>query len=425
MLVYTLPYVNAQVFQYLNITIDDKLPPKHVSESLSHYLQDIKNQIREHEREWDIYKKYTNTYEYIHTIHPYKKKAVSKYRPLSRSFFKMVELIHELHLLPFSPNPRDPAFNTPALPPIRTFHLAEGPRGFIEAVVKLRKNPADVYVGMTIQDLKNDGTAPTWKKSEYFLCSNPNVIIENGRDNTGNILSIDNFEYCYEKYRSSMDFITADGGFDFSADFNNQELQIAELLFAQIAFAMVMQKPGGNFVLKVFDCFYGCTNDLLYLLSSCYKTVYITKPRTSRSGNSEKYVVCKGFLYYSVDTLYTHLRNAFIQMLRITSSPHAVTPTYILRFLTVELPLCFNVKMEEYNSVFGYLQIENIHNTIMMIERNPPYDHIIHITQHNMRKSIDWCVRYNIPYNPLICNNMFIQNETHATDSTGEYYDTR
>jgi 23S rRNA U2552 (ribose-2'-O)-methylase RlmE/FtsJ len=316
--------------------------------------------------------------------------------------------------------------------PINTFHLAEGPGGFIEAVVNLRKNPNDTYIGMTIHDHKNDGTIPTWKKSDHFLMSNRNVKIENGADGTGDILSIENFEYCYKKYRSSMDLITADGGFDFSTDFNNQELQIVDLLFAQIAFALVMQKPGGNFVLKIFDCFYHCTIDLLALLSSFYKTVYITKPQTSRSGNSEKYVVCKCFSSeHIVEDFYPYLYNAFLQFTHKTpnvditfeekSSPiisrtptstspafFTHTPIYVCRYLTTPIPIYFQMKIEEYNSGFGFYQIENIHNTITMIERNTKPERIDGLIQRNISKCIEWCIRYNVPYNTFLFNNTFM-----------------
>ena len=88
------------------------------------------------------------------------------------------------------------------------------------------------------------------EKTKNFLNQNKNVVIENGQDGTGNILSIDNFRIV-KKYGSSMDLITGDGGFDFSSDFNNQESHISNLLFAQMAFALVMQKQGGCFILKI------------------------------------------------------------------------------------------------------------------------------------------------------------------------------
>jgi hypothetical protein len=61
--------------------------------------------------------------------------------------------------------------------PIRSFHLAEGPGGFIEALAGLRKCPHDKYVGMTIIDENNDPNIPGWKKTEQFLRQNKNVFI--------------------------------------------------------------------------------------------------------------------------------------------------------------------------------------------------------------------------------------------------------
>ena len=57
----------------------------------------------------------------------------------------------------------------------------------------------------------------------------------------------------------------------------------------------MMQKKEGHFILKIFDIFSKTTLDILYLLSSVYKQVYIVKPNTSRLANSEKYIVCKNF----------------------------------------------------------------------------------------------------------------------------------
>ena len=52
-----------------------------------------------------------------------------------------------------------------------------------------------------------------------------------------------------------MDLITADGGVDFSENFNDQEYTATKLIIAQVIYAISMQSSGGNFVLKVFDIF--------------------------------------------------------------------------------------------------------------------------------------------------------------------------
>ena len=51
-----------------------------------------------------------------------------------------------------------------------------------------------------------------------------------------------------------------------------------------------------HFIVKIFDIFDVITVKILYLLTTYYKDVYITKPLTSREGNSEKYIVCQDFI---------------------------------------------------------------------------------------------------------------------------------
>ena len=96
--------------------------------------------------------------------------------------------------------------------PINSFHLAEGPGGFIEALANIRKNKNDNYIGMTL--LSPDNNVPGWKKSNDILKKNPNISIETGESEDGNILLPDNYVFCQNKYGNSMNIITADGGFD-------------------------------------------------------------------------------------------------------------------------------------------------------------------------------------------------------------------
>jgi 23S rRNA U2552 (ribose-2'-O)-methylase RlmE/FtsJ len=414
MIYFLLPNTHQNVFKYLKLLHSDKEPKEAISHSLSHYLTDIKNRLTSREKDWDTYKRYTNTYEYIHTVIPSKKKAISKYKPLSRSYFKMIEMIHDFNLFQSRGQTYNRYFTAKQVQnntePITTFHLAEGPGGFIEATLNYRNNPEDIYYGMTIQDDKNDGSIPSWRKSETFLLSHPNIIIENGEENNGDLLSIANFNYCYHKYGSSMDLITADGGFDFSIEFNKQEINMSRLLFAQICYALVMQKRGGNFVLKIFDVFHQHTLDLLYLLSSLYQHVYISKPQTSRMGNSEKYVICKGFLCDNVEYIFTYVYNVFKSVLELDDQ------MYIHRFLDISISNLYKNKIEEYNSIFGQQQIENIHYTISLFDKNSKIDKLNQLSRNNIIKCINWCIKYNVPYNSIINNNIFLNTYSSAED---------
>ena len=61
-----------------------------INKTLQKYLQRIKGEIDNKQSEWDIYKKYTNPYEYIHTPISNSKHSVCKLKPLSRSFYKLI-----------------------------------------------------------------------------------------------------------------------------------------------------------------------------------------------------------------------------------------------------------------------------------------------------------------------------------------------
>ena len=383
---FLLPDVN-NFFNYNNIKITSGDNEIIISKSLSSYLNIMKTQINNYATNWDIYKKYTNSHEYIHTIIPHSKSSVCKLKPLSRSFYKLTELYHLLNILEDVDEP------------IKTFHLAEGPGGFIESIQLLRSNNKDLYYGMTLID--DDENIPGWKKSKHFLSKHNNIIIEKGADETGNLYNIDNLWCCFNKYKNSIDLITGDGGFGFSLDFNKQEVNSSNLIFCQMCYAIGLQKQGGTFILKIFDVFTQATIDILYILSMLYGKVYICKPHTSRSANSEKYIVCKNFLLDDSTDIFKHLSGLF---------PAINDNISIQRFLDIEIPYLYVNKIEDINAIIGQQQIENILSTLYLLDNNKP-DKLESIKKNNIQKCIQWCIKYKVPYNNNIQQlNVFLPN---------------
>jgi hypothetical protein len=75
---YVLPKSSPLLYKYIVCLETDISPTPIISNSLSEYLYETKKKLDEREKEWDIFKKYTNPYEYIHTPIPFKKKCISK-----------------------------------------------------------------------------------------------------------------------------------------------------------------------------------------------------------------------------------------------------------------------------------------------------------------------------------------------------------
>ena len=386
---FVLPKVTYHIDEAsLMLSFSDAVAPA-VSLTLHDYLTSIKGMIDEYIPIWDVFKKYTNPYEYIHTPIPGYKHAVSQYKPLSRSFFKMIEILNVHRLLEDCKSG-----------PIKTFHLAEGPGGFIEAV-RYRRNDIgqpDMFHGMTLID--PDDHVPGWKKSREFV-SHPDVCIETGADGTGNLMHAENFDYCCDMFGGQMDLVTGDGGFDFSVNFNEQEQQATKLVFAQMIYGVMMQKRGGSFVLKIFDMFNRPTLEIVYLLCSLYRKVMIYKPYTSRYANSERYIVCIDFLHDSVESLRGLLRHRLQEMIE-TGEP-------VRGLLNKDMSLLFISKVEEINAILGQYQIENIKNTMNLIDKHTP-EKLESIKKNNIQKCISWCSKQNVPHTTTfnVKSNIFI-----------------
>jgi len=70
---YLLPKTNAHVYEDIDCIFSTHAIEPYISSSLAHYLYEIKIKIEEREYDWDLYKKYTNPYEYVHGLVPNKK----------------------------------------------------------------------------------------------------------------------------------------------------------------------------------------------------------------------------------------------------------------------------------------------------------------------------------------------------------------
>lgn len=362
----------------LNLISESEINPQDVSmiyynHTLRQSIHSVKTEIDNHVDAWERNKKYMNPYEFINTRYDSRTPMVCSYEPISRAFFKMIEILNNYE------------FNFP--PTMTSFHLAEGPGGFIEALNYTRQNHCDTYYGMTLMNDEKD--TPKWNKFDKYLNDNKHIIIQYGADGTGNLYHIENLEYVKHRYENSIDFITADGGFDYSIDFNKQEENSLNLVFSEICFALMMQKKGGSFVLKVFDLLSSASFELVYLLTYLYNDVFIMKPSTSRPANSEKYIVCLNF------RMVPNLNKIKNKILEIFPSVHANT---FNRFLNIPSNNVFIDKLKEINSIFGQCQIETIISTLNYISntnRQDSYDN----KRSYINKCIKWCQKNKLPIN--------------------------
>ena len=395
------------------------------NEILSNSLMEAKNQIDKYYRkkEWDSVKKITNPFEMIYITCKFNKmNSVALYEPLSRSYFKMIEMINEF-LLEYD--------TTLHSKPIKTLHLAEGPGGFMEAFVNFRNNSKDIYYGMTLKSVNHN--IPGWHKSTHFINKHRNLNLITGIDNMGDLYNVNNHYYLINRFgRNKMDIITGDGGFDFSVDYNMQEELAQKLIYSQIIIGFSMLKNGGTFICKFFDTFLNLTQEFIFLLYIFYEKVYIYKPYTSRLANSERYIVCKGFK--GITTLYLtqliqvlDLWNYFDNTNRCNIEDYkncnfrineeCKKIAIIKNILDLEKSPCnslinkcylsFKKKIYNINSMFQSIQIDNINKTINIIRYKRNNKWYNDNCKRQIKIAIQWCKKYNVPHKSFVYNFNF------------------
>lgn len=189
--------------------------------------------------------------------------------PVSRAYFKLVEIL------------RTCAIRVSG----RSLHLCEAPGGFVQAVID-ETNCNDIRA----MSRRCGGAA-------YFsllISRADRVHILDDLPHSSDLMCKDVRDEVVERSLDS-DLITADGAFDNDARPEVAEAMTATLILHEIDTATRAQKKGGTFVLKIFGLALNLTRECIAILTTCYETVSIVKPFTSRIVNDERYIVCQNF----------------------------------------------------------------------------------------------------------------------------------
>lgn len=182
-----------------------------------------------------------------------------------------------------------------------------------------------------------------------------------GSDNTGNIMSQKHLLelQTFVGNMRRVDLVTADGSFNCQEKPDEQEALVASLHYCEVTAALLLLSPGGSFVVKMFTLYEHSSVCLLYLLNCCFRSVSVFKPATSKSGNSEVYVVC---LRYEGKEAVRPLLSKLIRNYgahladRDALFPNAVIPPSFLK------------QHEEVCSYFHALQVETIRENLRLFE---------------------------------------------------------
>jgi 23S rRNA U2552 (ribose-2'-O)-methylase RlmE/FtsJ len=363
------------------------------------YYEEITNEKEkidklENSNEWDKIKKIGNPFELIYTTYNKKKKkdSISNYQPISRSYFKMLEIYY---------NYSNKIFEHFNIQDNMVFaHLAEGPGGFMEATYNFRniqlkaknKYCRDTFYGITLKP--NNEFVPDWNKMRKLFSDINQFKIEYGNLYIQN--DVKNFIKNFQKNKASI--VTADGGFDYSADFNGQEINSCQIIFSECYLALNILKKHGTFVCKIFDVFTSPMIKILYLMCTLFEEVYLYKPETSRPANSEKYLVCINYK----DTLSTEDKDYLLNLIKIYQD--AVINKTLFDNETFDLnglkiPNSFVHLLINYNKDYIENQKFYLQKTIKLAYEKPSNEDYDKLIKDQIKNAVNWCKKYNVPIN--------------------------
>jgi len=349
--------------------IKDKYIEANDQNYLINSLASEKNKIDKYEKKWSKIKKIIHEYEIVYTSSNISKN-ISKITPISRSYFKIIEMINKYKLFDIEEK-------------VNVFCMAEAPGGFIQGFLDYKDKIKIINANSL---LSHNKSIPYWNKS---LLNNDMIKFQYGKQQNGDIYDINNILSIIKSVgKQSVHFITGDGGFDYSNDYNKQESNSLPLIYSEIFLALNLQKKNGVFICKLFDIFLKETTKLIYILSLSYKKIYFHKPCISRLSNSEKYIVCTGFKGYNTQII-NYLYRSFHD-----------------KKLKIKIDSNFENNVKEFNQIYTDIQIKQINRGIDLINST----NINFPSKKQIDYALDWCNINNIPIN----NNCEYLNRTRT-----------
>jgi len=271
---------------------------------------------------------------------------------ISRAFYKFWEI---LMIFPLIKNETKP---------INTMHLSEAPGSFVQALIYYREKitkdsnyKKDKYIATSIDAGKKDVYIPV-----FNILLEKNIQFEQWKYKNSDITKPEIIKrFILDNNKIKADLITADGGFNW-IDENYQEQEAYQLLLAEIYCALMIQKVGGNFIIKFFETFTDVSVKLIEILRHSYKKIYIYKPLLSRPSNSEKYVICIDYIEENknIEKLY-NLLESFDNKYLIDIFQEYEIPNNI-QLINYQLSSKLgNIQFKQMNDMLTYYKIGNFY----------------------------------------------------------------
>lgn len=246
---------------------------------------DVFHNDRKDMRKFNFYSSVTKTLDQLKVYAREVEKRVHKAGSITNAWMKCWEMIHTFNLVPVD---HPDTFTI--------FCNAEFPGAFILALnhyikTQTKSKKYEWYANSLWPSDGKGANKEIFKDSFKLYEKYPTHWLMNA-ENGGSVLDPKMIKIIEDQLSDKVDLYTSDIGI--GAEFDEEEAE-APLNLGQIICALKTLKEGGTMVCKMFLFFKPFNMSLLRLLCNVFKNFYVTKPLASRGGNSEIYIIGKGY----------------------------------------------------------------------------------------------------------------------------------
>lgn len=326
-------------------------------------------------------KEYSRLTQRLDPFHSYKKTV-----PLvgvTNAFLKCWEMLCHFPVIPQRPHHHDP---------FRVALNAELPGAFFFAIQHYIKTkcphlPWDWRANSLVtSDTALGDTFGLWKQyPEHWMMDAPDVA-STSSFRSGDVTQPVTWEQFQQLQK--VDLYTSDIGI---GSMYEQEEQEARLNLAQLLCGLLCLCPGGHMITKQFMWFTPIQYSTLAHLTYCFDHVFLHKPMTSRSANSEIYVVSMGFKGIN----HPHVTDWITQLKTILLMDTHPFPS-MLSFGTV--PDSLRSRLEHILTIVYRRQCQHIRRNINYVTSHMSHlDNVFAIDQHVQEVLKMWIQHFRIP----------------------------
>ena len=274
---------------------------------------------------------------------------------------------------------------------IDTFHFSKCQPGIIQFMNTRRPDSADEHVGIYGDE---------WRKNTDYLRKHDNIVFN--ENISYNIVNQDTLNYFCGKYIQRFDMITFLSN-DEARDPNPTipNLTDKDIITIKTIYSLLMQKKGGTLIFSIPEIFDDAYYEILYLVSSCYNKVIVTKPVLIENTNNRKVVICSEYAdNYDPYTLINLASNV------INKVRERQTTDVRVKIVDCQIPSFFLNKLYEINVIMFQQMIDATMSVINLKGAVNIGEQLEKLNKRTTQKSMFWCIQNNFDYDNGVTGEM-------------------